>query len=141
MALLLDTSVLVASLDPADPHHTACDRLLAEGGHHVAAHALVEAFSMLTSGRLKTRLRPADAAALIEDSVLPYVSAVSLTARETMALIGSCERRGARGGAIYDAAQLAAARKAGAHALVTLDLHDLETLRVEGDPPVRLPQP
>jgi predicted nucleic acid-binding protein len=139
MPLSLDTSVLVASLDPAEPHHAACDRLLASGGHHVAAHALLETFSVLTGGRLKTRLRPADAAALIEDSLLPYVTAISLTPRETMALIAACERRGARGGAVYDALHLAAARKAGAEALITLDVQDLAALRQEGDPPVRAP--
>jgi hypothetical protein len=33
MTLLLDTSVVIASLDADEPHHEACDRLLSLGGH------------------------------------------------------------------------------------------------------------
>lgn len=139
MSALLDTSVVVASLDADEPHHAACDRLLAAGGHRLYAHALAETFAILTGGRHARRLRPALAAQLMRDSVLPFVQLVHLTGRQTMHVIEDCERRGARGGAIYDLLHLAAARKAGVEALLTLDARDFEALARPGDPPIGEP--
>jgi predicted nucleic acid-binding protein len=139
MSLLLDTSVVIASLDGDEPHHAACDRLLAAGGHRLYAHALAETFSILTGSRQGRRLRPALAVELIESSVLPFVDLVHLTGKETMAAIADTERRGVRGGAVYDWLHLAAARKAGAQALVTLDVRDFQALAKPGDPAVRTP--
>lgn len=139
MSLLLDTSVIIASLDGDELHHATCDRLLARGGHSVYAYALAETFSILSGGRQTRRLRPALVAQLIEDSVLPFVELVHLTGKETMTVIADCERRGARGGAVYDLLHLAAARKAGVQALVTLDLRDFQALSKPGDPIIRAP--
>jgi predicted nucleic acid-binding protein len=139
VSLLLDTSVILASLDADEPHHAACDKLLAGGGHQVYVHALAETFAILTGGRHARRLPPAQAAQLIEDSVLPFVQIVHLTGRETMSALAQSERRGARGGAIYDLLHLWAARKAGAQALLTLDLRDFQALAMAGDPEIRLP--
>jgi predicted nucleic acid-binding protein len=139
VSLLLDTSVIIASLDGDEPLHTACDRLLAQGGHCIYAHALAETFSILSGGRHARRLRPALVAQLIEDSVLPFVQLVHLTGKETMTAIADCERRGARGGAVYDLLHLAAARKAGVQAVVTLDLRDFQALSKPGDPIIRAP--
>lgn len=139
MSLLLDTSVVIASLDGNEPRHAACDRLLAAGGHRLYAHALAETFSILTGSRQGRRLRPALAVELIESSVLPFVELVHLTGKETMAAIAETERRGVRGGAVYDWLHLAAARKAGAEALVTLDVRDFQALAKPGDPYVRAP--
>lgn len=139
MSLLLDTSVVIASLDADEPSHAACDRLLAAGGHLLFAHGLAETFSILTGSRMGRRLRPALAAELIAQSVLPFVELVHLTGKETMAVIAETEKRGVRGGAVYDLLHLAAARKAGAEALVTLDLRDFQSLARPGDPSVRAP--
>jgi predicted nucleic acid-binding protein len=136
---LLDTSVVLASLDADEAHHAACDRLLAAGGHRLYAHGLAETFAILTAARRNRRLRPAQAAELIAQSVLPFVELVHLTGRETMAAIADAERRGARGGAIYDLLHLAAARKAGVEALLTLDTRDFAALARPGDPVVRGP--
>ena len=137
MSLLLDTSVIVASLDSDEPHHIACDRLLARGGHKAYAHALAETFSILSGGRHSRRLRPSLVAKLIEDSVLPYVELVHLTGNETMKAIADSERRGVRGGAIYDLLHLMAARKAGVDTLMTLDVRDFESLSKTGDPAIK----
>ena len=137
MSLLLDTSVIIASLDADEPHHAACDRLVATGGHKLYAHGLAEVFSILSGGRHGRRLRPALVARLIEDSVLPYVQLVHLTGKEAMAAIADSERRGARGGAIYDLLHLMAARKAQVQALVTLDTQHFQALAKPGDPVIR----
>ena len=139
MTLLLDTSVVIASLDADEPHHEACDRLLSLGRHRLFAHALAETFSILTGSRMGRRLGPATAAELIESAVLPHVELVHLTGHETMIALAEAPRRGARGGAVYDWLHLAAARKARVEALITLDRRDFEALIRPGDPDVRTP--
>ena len=62
-----------------------------------------------------------------------------LTGKQTLAVIADSERRGARGGAIYDLLHLAAARKAGVETLVTLDVRDFQALQRPGDPTVEAP--
>ena len=47
---LLDSSVVLASLHEAEPHHEACSALLLQGGHELYVHALAEVFSTLTGG-------------------------------------------------------------------------------------------
>ena len=135
----LDSSVLVASLDPDDPAHAASGRLVAAGGHHAYSHALAEVFSALTGGRLSRRLTPAAATGLINGSVLPYVTVQTLTVKETLIALQDCDKRGVRGGAVYDWLHLAAAGKAGAEVFYTLNLRDFQALARPGDPLIRIP--
>jgi predicted nucleic acid-binding protein len=135
----LDTSVILASLDPDEVHHAACDRIVSAGGNKAYVHALAETFSILTGGRHGRRLNASTAAALIEQSILPYVQALTLTGKDMMAALVECESRGVRGGAIYDWLHLAAARKAGAEVLITLDLRDFQSLARPGDPRIEMP--
>jgi predicted nucleic acid-binding protein len=136
---LLDTSVVLASLDADEPRHKDCDRLVAAGGHVLYVHALAETFSILTGGRAGRRLRPAVAAALLEESVLPYVQIVTLSGKEIIFALGDCEGRGVRGGAVYDFLHLAAARKAGVERLMTLDVSHFRALSRPGDPLIETP--
>jgi predicted nucleic acid-binding protein len=98
----------------------------------------VESFSILTGGRRGRRLKPAVAARLLEDSVMPYVQPVALDAGATMAALAACEQRGVRGSAVYDWLHLAAARAAGADVFYTLNLRDFQALALPGDPRVEL---
>lgn len=139
MTSLLDTSVVLASLDPDEPRHTECDRLLSAGRHLLFAHGLAECFSILTGGRSGRRLRPAAVAALFEESILPFVETVHLTGRETLMALRECDGRGVRGGAVYDFLHLFAARKAGATRVVTLDLSDYRAIARPGDPRIETP--
>ena len=139
MNCFLDTSVILASLDPDEVHHAACDRIVSAGGNKAYVHALAETFSILTGGRHGRRLNASTAAALIEQSVLPYVQALTLTGKDMMAALVECESRGVRGGAIYDWLHLAAARKAGAEVLITLDLREFQSLARPGDPRIEMP--
>jgi predicted nucleic acid-binding protein len=139
LSAFLDTSVILASLDPDEIHHAACDRIVSAGGHKIYVHALAETFSILTGGRHGRRLGAAIAARLIEQSVLPYVQAQTLTSRELMAALAECELRGVRGGAVYDWLHLAAARKTGAESLITLDLRDFQSMARPGDPRIEMP--
>lgn len=100
----------------------------------VYVHALAETFSILTGGRQGRRLSAATAAQLIEHSVLPFVTVQALSGKDVVAALAECEARGVRGGAIYDWLHLAAAKKAGAEALVTLDSRDFQALSRLDDP-------
>lgn len=42
MTALLDSSVILASLDPDEPAHESCDALLAQGGHRIYFLALAK---------------------------------------------------------------------------------------------------
>jgi predicted nucleic acid-binding protein len=137
--VFLDTSVLLASLDPDEAHHAASDRLVSQGGHHIWAHALAETFSILTGGRQGRRVRAAEAVQLIELSLLPFVQVQQLSAKDMLAALGECERRGVRGGAVYDWLHLAAARKARVEVLVTLNRRDFQALARPGDPRIEGP--
>ena len=84
-------------------------------------------------------MRPAAAARLIQESVLPYVQLVSLSGKQVMAALATAQARGARGGAVYDLLHLMAARKAGASRLLTLDVRDFQALAQPGDPRIESP--
>lgn len=139
MILALDSSILVASLDTAEPSHRACDALLGKPGLHVATHALAETFSTFTGGRLRYRLSAADTLQLLRDSVLPAVTTVTLDGAEMIAAMDECEARGVRGGAIYDFLHLTCARKVGAKRLFTLDPTDFHAFHRPGDPEIVTP--
>lgn len=140
MTSLLDTSVLLASLDPGEPAHAACDRWIAAGGHVVYAHALAEVFSVLTGGRQGRRFGAAVVDQLLRQSVLPLVRIVQLDGAQLADALSECEQRGVRGGAVHDWLHLAAARQAGADALVTLNLRDFRALARPGDPRIVGPE-
>jgi predicted nucleic acid-binding protein len=139
MISVLDSSVLVAALVEAEQHHIASGALLDKPGMHIHAHALAEAFSTLTGGRLGYRVLPETAMELLEQSVLPYVGVITLSAKEmTMGLKGA-RSRAVRGAAIYDYLHLVAARKAKARRLYTLDVANFRSFHRAGDPEILLP--
>jgi predicted nucleic acid-binding protein len=139
MSDFADTSILVSSLVPDDPDHEACDRLLAAGELRIYLHAIAETFSTLTGGRESFRVDPATAARLIEESILPFVVPVSLSAREMLHAVQSAHSRGVRGGAIYDYLHLTAARKARADQVYTLNLRHFRSFHRPGDPEIVQP--
>lgn len=139
MTVFLDTSVVLASLDPDETHHAACDRLISAGQHKLYVHALAETFSILTGGRYGRRLNATVAARLIAQSVIPLVQVQQLSGKDMLAALAECEARGVRGGAVYDWLHLAAARKAGAEALITLDVRDFRAMARPGDPRIEPP--
>jgi hypothetical protein len=53
--------------------------------------------------------------------------------------LAECEGRGVRGGAVYDFLHLAAARKAGAERLLTLDVSHFQAISRPGNPRIEAP--
>jgi predicted nucleic acid-binding protein len=137
MSDFLDSSVLVASLDPDEAHHAACDHLLRSSAGRIYVHAIAETFSTLTGGR--RRVSPLLAMQLLEESIVPFVKSISLSSAEMLTAMKACQNRGIRGGAIYDYLHLVAARKAKASRLYTLNLRDFQAIHRAGDPDIVLP--
>lgn len=141
MSAALDTSVVLASLDADEPEHEACASLLVQGGHYLYAHALAEAYSILTGRRRRQRVDGDVACQLLNESVLPFVEVINLGGKEVMKALRQGRERGVRGGAVYDFLHLVAARKAGAARLCTLDRRNFQALARPGDPDIAAPTP
>lgn len=111
----IDTSVAIAALLPWHEAHDASRQ--AASGAVIAAHALLECYSVLT--RLPEPLSPEDAGALLRERFGPERIVVPPKKVQT-SLVQSCTDLGIRGGAVYDAL-IAATVKAKSMTLVTRD--------------------
>lgn len=116
MSDYLDSSVIIAALVDSQPHHEECAEALAAGGM-TSSHALAEAYSIL-SGRLRLNAQTVSDVLLHNTKKLKIVD---LTWTEYSRLLAESPKQGIRGGAIFDALHVAAARKASAKRLLTLD--------------------
>lgn len=110
-----------------------------QGGHAVYAHAFLETFATLTGGKLGLKVGADLAAKLLSETVMPMVEVVELGAEELLSTLKLARKHGARGGAVYDLMHLAAARKAGAVVLYTLNMDDFRHLARSGDPVIQRP--
>jgi len=139
---LLDTSCLVAAVCAWHQDHDATRREIqrrqAAGQKLVlAAHGLVETYSVLTRLPEPHRLRPRDALAVLEANWAETRS-VALTAPDYRATLRRCRDAGVGGGAVYDALIAACARKARVRELVTWNVADFERF-LEDEPLVVSP--
>ena len=135
----LDTSVIIAAVRANDPHHEACAKVLQSGEElATSTHALLECFSVLTGGGA-SRIDPDHAALVREANLMKRVQVISLSPRGVFHSMKLCRERGVRGGAIYDFQHLAAARKASAEVLHTLDVTDFRAFARSGDPRIEMP--
>lgn len=137
--VLLDSSVLVAALVEDESHHEASLRLLARKSACIWSHALAETFSTLTGGKLGLRVPPALAAELVRTSLAPRLKSIELSSREMLAVLDKTADPGVRGGALYDFLHLAAARKAGASVLYTLNVRHFTAVSRPGTLSIELP--
>jgi len=134
--IALDSTVLIAALIGTAQHHLVCRKLLISGKHSVHAHSLTETFSTLTGGRLGFRISPGDASSLLCDQLAPRLKSITLTEKALLSAYAAAESRGIRGSAIYDYLHLAAARKAGALKMFTLNISDFQSFHRPGDPEI-----
>ena len=127
MRAFYDTSVLVASLVAAHPHHAAAmeaARGVLSGKHEglVCAHGLAETYAVLTTLPIRPRISPDAARRLVVENILGRFETVALTAREYERLLEGLADEGISGGATYDAIQCACARKARATRVYTFNV-------------------
>lgn len=139
MRMLLDTSVVLASLDENEPTHQVCSELMLGGESVIYVHAISEVFSTLTGSTLARRVSADIAAQLLQVSVLPFVKSIVLTEREIINALGEAKSRGVRGGAVYDYLHLVAAKKSAVEAIATLNVRHFQALTLPGDPRIDAP--
>lgn len=119
MIAFFDTSCLVAAFVNSEPQNANClSRLEAhKRDGAVAAHSLAECFHVLT-GRKK--IGAVLAAELIKTNIAERFSIVTLSKEDYLKTLTTAHANGVRGGAIFDALILMAARKVKADRIFTL---------------------
>ena len=123
MRVLLDTNCLVALASPAHEHHAATfadyQRRRAAGQEFiVAAHAITEAYSVLTRLPAPHRLAPPDARDVLEKT-WSKSGGIALTAAELWRVVRKCADSGMTGGRIHDVVIAECARKGKAGEILT----------------------
>lgn len=103
------------------------ERRLDVGGRlAVPAHALIEAYAVLTRLPAPHRVAPADAWALLEANFVEPAEVVALDGPAHGTLLSRLAAAGMGGGRTYDALIAEQAVTGGAHVLVTLNLRHFE---------------
>jgi predicted nucleic acid-binding protein len=125
VTVFLDTSVLLAGLVDFGPQSAPSQSLLhavAEkqvAGVGTAWHCCLEFFSVATRLPAEFRLRPGDAAQLLEDEIFGRMSVCDLPSDDRVVMIKAAARDATAGGRIYDAHIAEVARTAGASVVIT----------------------
>ncbi|TMA21831.1 MAG: type II toxin-antitoxin system VapC family toxin [Deltaproteobacteria bacterium] len=127
----LDTSCLIALVSGWHEHHDvtleSLERRLRAGATMVVpAHALAEAYAVLTRLPAPNRLSPVDAIEVLGENFESHARTVWLDADEYWSLLRGAPTAGVYGGRIYDAVIAACARKAKARELLTWNLKHFE---------------
>ena len=122
----LDTSCIVAAVCGWHEQHRVAaveiERRLARGERlSVAAHALTEAYAVLTRLPSPHRVAPSDAWELLRANFTGDVLIVSLSATRQIAVLRRLAQAGISGGRTYDAVIAECAVRAGAKALLTFN--------------------
>ena len=124
-----DTSCMVAAVCSWHVNHERAargitDRLEAKQQMLVAAHSLIETYSVLTRLPPPHRISPAEALTLLETNFMRGVKIPALPAGAYVALIRTAPTTGISGGRVYDAVIAACARKAKVRTLLTFNEPD-----------------
>jgi len=131
MKVLFDTSVIVAAHLPSHCDYQNCRLWLERGKQNafefvVAAHTLLETFSVLTRFPLTPRITPAVAFQFIESNVLSTAKVISLTAEDYQDLLRDLAVNGISGGMVYDSLIVRAAELSQVDVVLTLNLKHFE---------------
>jgi predicted nucleic acid-binding protein len=122
----IDTSCIIAAVCGWNERHSVAaaeiERRLDRGERlSVAAHALSEAYSVLTRLPAPHRLAPRDAWALLEANFTEGARVVALTASQHVTLLRKLAREGVSGGRAYDAIIAECAVRATASTVLTFN--------------------
>ena len=131
-----DTHCILAALSPWHEHHRRAlqemDRRLDRSDSMVlAAHTLIEAYSVVTRWPEPHRVTPAMARRLLHDNVIQRATVVALSSIEYLSLLNRSPEARIAGGQVYDALIAACTLKAGA-VLLAFNLRHFQPFRVRG---------
>ena len=133
MTVLFDTSVLIASMVESHVKHDLAFHWLTQANDKeiraiIAAHTLLEIYSVLTSAPFKPPIPPQIAQNLITKNIKKNFEIISLTAEEYIELLDKLADINLIGGIVYDALIMHCAQKAGAEKIVTANRKDFMRL-------------
>jgi predicted nucleic acid-binding protein len=125
-AFALDSSCMVAAVCTWHEYHETArtrveERLDLGDTLSIAAHAVAEAYAVLTRLPAPHRLAPADAWALVRTNFVEPASVVTLDAEGYRGVLGALAAAGIGGGRTYDALIARCASQAGVELLFTLN--------------------
>lgn len=123
-----DTSVAIASLDPANPMHRSCRDAVLQKLPVLAGHASFESYSVLTRMPPPFRVRSEDAYRVLTEA---FTGSCWLNPEQTASLWQRLPSLGILGGATYDALVAESARVNGFR-LMTIDRRAERTYQVLG---------
>ena len=144
MKTLFDTSVLIAAIVQAHPKHYQALPWLKKAKEKkleylVAAHTLAELYAVLTTLPVSPKIKPGLAQHLIQENVVSMAKIIPLSPSEYSATIQQTANLCLSGGKIYDALIAAAAQKAKAQKLLTLNRKDFQWVWPEGSSLLHVP--
>jgi predicted nucleic acid-binding protein len=136
MKTFLDTNVIIAACIEEHEHHDRAlellERVLGGTDHGViSAHALAEAYAVMTRLPKPLRVAPGMAASLLEKNYLNTFEVVALTGKEYTQLLIRVSQAGWVGGLIYDAIHVTCAAKGAVDRLYSWNAHHLQTVAPE----------
>lgn len=131
-----DTNVVVASCIEDHEHHERALELLArvlsgKDAGFTSAHALAEAYAVMTRLPKPLRVPPQAAGTLLQENFVKRFEVVSLTGKEYGTLIAKAGQAGWVGGILYDALHVACAVKADVERLYSWNGRHLQTVAPE----------
>jgi predicted nucleic acid-binding protein len=132
-----DTSCIIAAVSGWHEHHPQAAaeierRLAARQRLATAAHAIAEAYAVLTRFPAPHRLAPGDALAVLEANFLKVGRIVALDAGGYRSALRRAAKEGISGGRTYDALIGQCALKAKATALLTFNTEHFSHLEAAG---------
>jgi predicted nucleic acid-binding protein len=140
--VFFDTSVLVAALIGAHPHHARALPWLQAHGTELEAltseHALLELWSVLTRLPSAPPLAPTLAERMV-DRLAAKIEVLPVSTGLHRRAIHRAAERSLRSGAVFDALHLITAEDAQSTAVLTFNTQDFIRLAVEGGPRILLP--
>ena len=144
MKVFFDTSVLVAAIVESHPMHPRAFVWLkraksSEIQFVTAGHVVAELYAVLTSLPVKPRISPGTAWRLTHENVATVADIITLGVADYRATIKRLSERGVTGGAVYDGLIAAAAAKAGAERLLTLNARDFARVWPEASEIIAVP--
>lgn len=144
MAVLFDTSVLVAAMVEGHAAHGRCRPWLTrakdnEVEGHVNGHSLIELYAVLTTLPVRPGIGPGTARRMIRENVEKRCRVSVLTPRDYAIVADRMAMLDLKGGVIYDALTARAAEKLGVDTLLTLNPGDFRRAWPEGVHVIREP--
>lgn len=133
MKAIFDASALIAAFVESHPKHDGAFFWLkrarnGEVEYYVAAHSVLEIFSVLTTAPFKPRISPSDARRLLEKNIENEANILTLSIAEHFGIIDDLCGSGLTGGIIYDAIVVKCAQVAGVKNIITLNSRDFNRL-------------